>query len=264
MSDEKIGLIKEYPFEEFCERSFRTVFSWGTKVPITEIMSHSSSMIDDSLIKISKQHKLTAKMLFKCKDYAGILSYMGERYTAKPPAYYVEKALKIIIAGKHELADEFLCQIIKQTNNNPSLYPLLSPSALRAWTFFGIMSGIIAPSSKLRLHLLNLMLTVIENESQEVTQRATYSAARLEEIFNNGSRLVLPSDLEIQHMEVMKPFPISVYFKNGACVTMQVESYSNASEVKRNLLKQLNIPIPKMVFFGLFELVQGGDEFGKR
>mmetsp|Transcript_2007 Transcript_2007/g.4520 ORF Transcript_2007/g.4520 Transcript_2007/m.4520 type:complete len:591 (-) Transcript_2007:174-1946(-) len=254
MSDEKIGQIKEYPFEVFCERNFRTVFSWGSKVPITEIMSFNASMIDNTLIKMSKHLRETAKILFKC-----ILTYMGERPSSKPTSHYVTKALKVVLTANSDIADEFYCQIIKQTNNNPDL-----SSALKAWTFCGIISGIVSPSQKLRLHLLNHMLTVIENESQEVSQRAIFSASRLEEIYNNGTRLTLPSDTEIKHLEHMKPYPIAVYFKNGSCVSMLIESYSNASEVKRKLLKQLNIPIPKMIFFGLFEIFQHEDYFDER
>lgn len=253
MSDEKIGLISEYHFEEFCEHYFRTVFSWGTKVPIEEIMKFSSSMIDTSLVKISKHLRETAKNLFKC-----ILTYMGERPSSKPSAHYVIKALRIVLSGNSDLADEFYCQIIKQTNTDSI------SSALKAWTFCGIVSGIVAPSSRLRLYLLSHMMIVIKNESQEIAQRATYSASRLEEIYSNGTRLVLPSETEIMHLEAMKPLPISVYFKNGSCITMLVESYSNANAVKRKLLKQLNITIPKMVYFGLYEFVQGEGYFEER
>ena len=65
LSNEKVGLIRECHFEEFCEQNFRSFTSWGLKIPVTEIMSYSSSLLTKSLTKIKDIHSKKAKQTFK-------------------------------------------------------------------------------------------------------------------------------------------------------------------------------------------------------
>lgn len=65
LSDEKVGLVREYQFEDFCEQNFRSFTSWGIKIPLTEIISYSPSMIKKSLIKLKEVYSKQAKQTFK-------------------------------------------------------------------------------------------------------------------------------------------------------------------------------------------------------
>ena len=65
MSNEKIGLVKEYPFEEFCLKHFKPRTSWGVKVPITESLTFSSTLITQPLMRLDQDLKKTARQTFK-------------------------------------------------------------------------------------------------------------------------------------------------------------------------------------------------------
>jgi hypothetical protein len=65
LSNEKIGLVREYLFEEFCEQYFRSFTSWGIKIPLTEIMSYSPSLLKKSLTKLKDEYSKKAKQTFK-------------------------------------------------------------------------------------------------------------------------------------------------------------------------------------------------------
>jgi hypothetical protein len=119
---------------------------------------------------------------------------------------------------------------------------------------FGICAGVFAPSSQLRLALLNHLITVIENESQEITARASYCLNRLEQIYENGRRLVAPLKDEIKYMKHMKPYPIKIYFLSGSYIYVLVESYDNVSDLRRKLLRKLKISVPKFGYYGFYEI----------
>ena len=172
MSNEKIGLVKEYLFEEFCLQQFQPRTSWGVKVPITESLSFSATSLKKPLTKLEPRLKKTAVQAFKSTHYADITSYMKARNTSRNSLHHVFKVLKAGVDNTIELRDEIYCQLIKQTNNNPS------PSALKAWKLFGICTGVFAPSLKLRMPLLNHLVTIVENEEEAIAQRARYCANR--------------------------------------------------------------------------------------
>ena len=65
MSNEKIGLVKEYLFEEFCLQQFQPRTSWGVKVPITESLSFSATLLNKPLTKLDPKLKKTATQVFK-------------------------------------------------------------------------------------------------------------------------------------------------------------------------------------------------------
>lgn len=127
-------------------------------------------------------------------------------------------------------------------------------SCIRAWMIFGVCAGVVSPSSQLRLALLNHLITIVENESQDITARASYCLNRLENIYENGRRLIAPLKNEIKYMKHMKPYPIKIYFLSGSYVYILLESYDNASDLRRKLLRKLKISVPKFVYYGLYEI----------
>ena len=171
MSNEKVGLVKEYPFEDFCLQHFQPRTSWGVKVPITELLSFSPVLINKPLTKLDPSLRKKATQAFKSTVYADITSYMKARNSSRNSLHHIIKVLKSAV-DHLDLRDEVYCQLIKQTNNNPS------KSALRAWKLFGVCAGVFAPSSQLRLPLLNHLVTIVENEEEAIAQRARYCANR--------------------------------------------------------------------------------------
>ena len=183
---------------------------------------------------------------------------MKVRNTSKNSLHHIFKVLRAGVQGSMAIRDEIFCQLVKQTNNNPS------KSALRAWKLFGVCSGVFSPSTNLRLPLLNHLITIVENEEEAIAQRARFCANRIEKHFLNDKRLVLPEVQEIKHMRHMKPMPIHVFFMTGARVVVLVESYDTANAIKRRLLQKIKMPTHKMPHFGLYEICQTPHDFGIR
>lgn len=115
------------------------------------------------------------------------------------------------------------------------------------------------PSSKLRLSLLNHLIIIEESESPEISRLARYCISRLEKTYENGSRITLPNEEEIEHMKALKPFPIKVFLLSGSSVIILVESFTNANDLKISLVSRLKIPLSKFSKFGLYEICQEGD-----
>lgn len=130
---------------------------------------------------------------------------------------------------------------------------------MRAWKLFGICSGVFAPSSKLRLSLLNHLIAIEESERMEISQRACYCISRLEKIYENGTRLVLPTSEEIRCMKAMKAFTVKVYTASGSSIIILLDSFDTANDLKISLIKKLKISVNKFPLFGLYEIFE--DEF---
>ncbi|CAG9318559.1 frmB [Blepharisma stoltei] len=249
MSNEKIGLVREFPFEAYCELNFRGKTSWGVKVPLTDILSFSSNVIKKPLLKMNSKYHKSARQTFK-----NILSYMKERSSSRPSIHHANKLLKIGMESPPEICDEIYCQLVKQTNNNPKI-----KSTLRAWTLFGICSGVFAPSPNLRLPLLNHLVKIVENESQEISSKTCYCITRLEKIYQNGSRLVHPTEMELKCMKAMRPIPIKVYLMSGSYICMLIESYDNSNDLKCAVLRRLDISVSKFSYFGFYEYCEASE-----
>lgn len=116
MSNEKIGLVREHPFERYCEENIKPQTSWGIKVPILDLISFTSDLIKKPLTKLDKKHHVAAKQVFK-----NIISFMKERHSSRGSCHHALKILKVGIESPVELCDEIFIQLVKQTNNNSKL-----------------------------------------------------------------------------------------------------------------------------------------------
>ena len=118
---------------------------------------------------------------------------------------------------------------------------------------FGICSGVFAPSAKLRLSLLNHLITIEESECQEISQRACYCISRLEKIYENGTRLILPT---IEEIKCMKPYPVKIYTSSGSSIVILLESFDNSKDLKIAIIKKLKLPSNKFPLFGIYEIFE--------
>jgi hypothetical protein len=116
MSNEKIGLVREHPFEKYCEENIKPQTSWGIKVPILDLISFTSDLIKKPLTKLDKKHLVAAKQVFK-----NIISFMKERHSSRGSCHHALKILKVGIGSSVELCDEIFIMLVKQTNNNSKL-----------------------------------------------------------------------------------------------------------------------------------------------
>ena len=100
MSNEKIGLVREHPFEKYCEENIKPQTSCGIKVPILDLISFTSDMIKKPLTKLDKKHLVATKQVFK-----NIVSFMKERHSARGSCHHAMKILKVGIESPVELCD---------------------------------------------------------------------------------------------------------------------------------------------------------------
>ena len=49
---------------------------------------------------------------------------------------------------------------------------------------------------------------------------------------------------------------LPVYFFQGGCTKVCIESYSTAKDVKKAIMKKLRLQKKKMVFYGLYQVIE--------
>jgi hypothetical protein len=110
------------------------------------------------------------------------------------------------MGSPEEVKDEAYMQVIKQITRNPN-----PESAQRGWNLFAIMASCYPPSLELYYALIHYLLDIVKTGDENLQKRANYIIIRLNKTFESRRRLS-PSDLEIKHVEEMKPIVIEMNF----------------------------------------------------
>ena len=208
-----------------------------------EIIQWQRRLITKPLLKIPSSLEEIAIQLFK-----NLMSYMGDRKSSKSPKLHAIKHTRLAMGSPEELKDEAYIQVIKQITRNPN-----PESAQKGWNLLSIMASCYPPSLELYYALIHYLLDIIKTGDENLQKRANYIAIRLNKTFDSRRRLS-PSDLEIQHVEEMKPIVIEMNFFSGAATTCQVESYTTIRELKTQVMAKLNLNISRIPFFSIFEM----------
>ena len=205
-------------------------------------------MIDHSLINLPKKEETAARLIFKY-----ILQYLLERKTKFSLFVQINKLLKILYSKSLDLIDEASLQIVKQLINPPSQKQIKIILNLLA-----IIGSFICLTPRLFFYIMNFLNVKIkeykENGFEETLQvMAKYCFFRLKFMFESGaSRKELPLENEILMIENMKKISIPIYYFNGECYMLHIESYNSVNEVKKILFEKLAIE-QDTSSFGLFE-----------
>ena len=208
-----------------------------------EILQWQGTLISKPLLKLPSSLEEIAIQLFK-----NLMSYMGDRKSSKSPQLHVVKHTKLAMGSPEEVKDEAYIQVIKQITRNPR-----PESAQRGWNLFSIMASCYPPSLELYYALIHYLLDIIKTGDENLQKRANYIAIRLNKTFDSKRKLS-PSDLEIKHVEEMKPIIIEMNFFSGAATTCQIESYTTIRELKTQVMAKLNLNISRIPFFSIFEM----------
>ena len=208
-----------------------------------EIMQWQNSLIRSPLLRLSSSLEEIALQLFK-----NMMSYMGDRRSSKSPQLHIIKHTKLAMGSPEEVKDEAYLQVIKQITRNPK-----PASAQKGWNLFAIMASCYPPSLELYYALIHYLLDIIKTGDEDLQKRANYIAIRLSKTFESRRKLA-PSDLEIKHVEEMKPIIIDMNFFSGAATTCKVESYTTIRELKTQVMAKLNLNISRIPFFSIFEM----------
>ena len=208
-----------------------------------EILQWQKKPISKPLLKLPSSLEEIAIQLFK-----NLRSYMGDRTSSKSPQLHAVKHTRLAMGSPEEVKDEAYMQVIKQITRNPN-----PESAQRGWNLFAIMASCYPPSLELYYALIHYLLDIVKTGDENLQKRANYIIIRLNKTFESRRRLS-PSDLEIKHVEEMKPIMIEMNFFSGAATTCQIESYTTIRELKTQVMAKLNLNISRIPFFSIFEM----------
>ena len=208
-----------------------------------EIMQWQNELISEPLLRLPTSLEEISVQLFK-----NLVSYMGDRKSSKNPHLHVVKHTRLAIGSPEEVKDEAYIQVIKQITRNPN-----PQSAERGWNLFSIMASCYPPSLELYHALIHYLLDIIKTGDEDLQKRANYILIRLNKTFESRRKLS-PSDLEIKHVEEMKPINIEMHFFSGAATSCQIESYTTIRELKTQVMSKLNLNVSRIPFYSIFEM----------
>ena len=208
-----------------------------------EIVSWQGSLLKKPLLKLPGSLEEIALQLFK-----NLVSYMGDRSSSKAPPLHAIKHTRLALRSPEEVKDEAYLQVIKQITRNPN-----PNRCVRGWNMLAIMSSCYPPSMELYHALIHYFLDIIKTGDEDLAKRANYIAIRLSKTFESR-RKIPPSDIEIKHVEAMKPIVIQMNFFSGAATSCQVESYTTIRELKTIVMRKLELNISRIPYFSIYEM----------
>ena len=208
-----------------------------------EIIQWQGSLLKKTLIKLPSSLEEIALQLFK-----NLVSYMGDRSSSKAPQLHALKHTRLAMRSPEEVKDEAYLQVIKQITRNPN-----PNRCMRGWNLFAIMASCYPPSMELYHALIHYLLDIIKTGDEDLAKRANYIAIRLSKTFESR-RKISPSDIEIKHVEAMKPIVIQMNFFSGAATSCQVESYTTIRELKTIVMRKLSLNISRIPYFSIYEM----------
>ena len=218
-----------------------------------EIIQWQGSLLNKPLTRLPSSLEEIALQLFK-----NLMSYMGDRSSSKSPQLHVIKHTRLAMGSPEEVKDEAYLQVIKQITRNPN-----ASRCIRGWNMLAIMASCYPPSMELYHALIHYLLDIIKTGDEELAKRANYIAIRLSKTFESR-RKISPSDLEIKHVEAMKPIIIQMNFFSGAATSCQIESYTTVRELKTIIMRKLSLNISRIPFFSIYEMCYKPDSIEER
>jgi hypothetical protein len=242
--------VEKNSMEEYAEASFnlnRKGF-FGKKTTVAKALSHKNELIKTSLLKLPTKELETQAIL----TFRNITGFMGDRESRKEETGHAEKILKAGATAPEELRDEFFCQIIKQTINNPS-----PESTLKGWMLLGILAGAISPSRDFEKYLLSYCESHKE-DSHSVGEYARYCMGRVIKTAALPPRREVCTSMEVEAAKMRLPVLLRVYHLDGSYDMMPVTSWVTPNLLKAMVCKKRGIKNSQA--FGIFEMTPEGDE----
>ena len=138
---------------------------------------------------------------------------MGDKKSSKIPQLHMLKHTRLAIGSPEEVKNEAYIQVIKQITKNPN-----PQNAEKGWNMFSIMASCYPPSLELYYALIHYLWNIIKTGDEDLQKRANYILIRLNKGFESRRKLSL-SDLEIKHVEEMKPINLEIHFFSGAATS---------------------------------------------
>jgi MyTH4 domain len=195
----------------------------------------------------TKELESTAVQLFR-----NVTGFMGDRNSHKEDAGHAEKVLKTCLHAPEELRDEVYCQIIKQTNNNPS-----PQSARKGWELLGIVAGTFAPSKVFEPYLMSYC-DQHRDDPDGIGDIAKYVMGRIGKTGNMGPRREVPTPIEIEACKKREPVLIRVYHLDGTYDMVPATSWVTPPMIKSMICEMRGIADGSP--FAVYEMTPDGEE----
>jgi len=244
LGPELMSNIENHDLDIYLSTRLNTRYKSCKKMLNSDIMKWQREQISKPILRISSTFSELAIQIFK-----NLLSYMGDRLSSKKPLLHVLKFIRLTMPQAEELKDEAYVQVIKQIS-----YNLDEEKCRRGWNFFAILASCYPPSYDLYLCLLNYLFKIInEGSDQEKIKRSNYIAIRLYRTFTQ-KRKFFPFQLEIEHIEAMKPIILPIYFYSGASVSIPIESYTTIRELKTMVMRKLQLNLTRIPYYSMYEI----------
>lgn len=234
--------------EEFFSRSPVGLLGCAKPPALTAQLSHSATL-RSSLHELSDPSYVAGVL----GAFHNIQRYMGDR-PSRNRSNKAAKVFKATVQCPEELRDEVLCQLIKQTTNNPS-----AASCVRGWELMAMCTGLFPPSAKLEPYLLAYMRRTVEDEPYPgVGKLAIYALLRASKTVEVGPRREPPSKAEMVAVRSISPVALRVHMLDGGILALEAESWTTVGDLNLALAERLGIKDPGP--FGLCEVNDQDEE----
>ena len=124
-----------------------------------------------------------------------------------------------------ELRDEIFCQIIKQTTENPDPY-----SRSRGWQLMAIAAGTYPPSREFEPYLM-YYCEQHKNDEDGIGELARGVQMRIKRIMDQGPRVNVPTDVEIEAVKHSTTVIMRVHLLDGGFAIVPVNSWTTVKEM---------------------------------
>lgn len=240
--------IHKYTMEDLARKNFAEVKT-GTfrkrAVDALDMIVWSKEPIKQPLFRIEKPEMQQEAI----QVFHSIMKYMGD-YASKRDNILLIKHIISVGVAMPELRDEIYVQFCKQITNNMN-----KESVLKGWELFSFVTGIFAPTKVSENHMRNFFKKSTRLAGQ-IGEYAGYCSRMVARTLTNGSRLQVPSDMEIEALKAHRPIILRVHFLDGTSKGIAVESQTTVKEVVRHMTRKMGIKYQSA--FALYEQSAAG------
>jgi myosin-7 len=249
-TDDLIKQVEGISISQYAERYFnfdrKGIF--GKRTTMDKILSWKPDVIRTSLRTLNSDmvHEAT-------QSFRNITGFMGDRSTGKGTIDHAQKLLNNMLLAPEELRDEIFCQMVKQTNNNPS-----TESCTKGWQLMLIALAAFPPSAELQPHLMAYCVENLNSPQGNVPKLAELALHKIQKIVRLGPRREIPTKLEMEALRDGNPVVVRVWFLDDKYTMLKVDSWLTAEEFEEMIAHKLGIQDARS--FSIFEVSSTEEE----
>ncbi|XP_052766932.1 myosin-I heavy chain-like isoform X3 [Mya arenaria] len=187
-----------------------------------------SGLIATSHVKIHD----TENVFLACNIFKDITKCLKEDVKDDSSSSVIQTVIKHGIK-RIELRDEILCQLIRQTNENPD-----DSSLILGWLFLCLTTASFAPSKNLHKYLVSYAKrtrshVLVGKYAQQVVKQVTVPRAM--------ARKYPPSNAEIMSMRNLSPLICKVHFMDGKTKAVSIMPCDTTHDVLAKVAKKIGL-----------------------